>query len=353
MEAPNGHEPSEKGHEAAKAPLTKSDSYGSSASPNQTIVGPFNQPDLKSTKQTTDLDVTDLKLMHHFVTVVSLELSSPENSDFLAMWQVHFVNLGFKHDFLLRGILAVGAYHLAWQNPAHKAEYTFHASRHQSLALMSFQETLANVNDSNCHAIFAFSCLVIIMTFVSSTKDKPSDFTSEVLQWFYLLRGAKIVLDMHSDLIKTSFLKPLVDEWSYTSSTPTYTIPDSERITDLFRICGMSDHDRETSQAYTLAIHSLLSTFTQVSVCRGRGESALLPSFLWPIMLPPKFLESLGERQPEALVVLAHYCVIVYWCEATDNWFMGGWGRYMLGTIKETLPEEWQEHIKWADEQMN
>lgn len=294
----------------------------------------------------------DLKLLHHFTTVVALQLSNIAKPDFVAMWQVHVVKLGLKHDFLLRGILAVSAYHKAWERPEKRADYIFVASRHQSLALTHFQETLANVNESNCHAIFAFSCLIIVMTFASATKDKPSDFTTDMLQWFYLLRGAKIVLDMHADMIKCSFLKPLLDELAHSENTAPHEIPDSDRITDLFRICNMANHDRETSQAYTLAVHSLLSTFTQASVSRRRGEAALLPSFIWPVMLPPKFLELLGEKQPEALVVLAHYCVIVYWTEATDSWFMGGWGRYMLETIKTSLPDEWQEHVRWADEQM-
>lgn len=313
-------------------------------------------PDLVSTKKTTSLDVTDLKLMHYFTTVVSYELSDPTQPDYLALWQVHAIRLGFKHDFLLRGILAVSAYHMGAHRPERKAELDLVASNHQTLALTSFQETLADVDESNCHALFAFSCLIIVMSFASNSKAKPSDFNTEVLQWFYLMRGASIVLHMHSEAIKSSFLKPLLDEMAHTETKAAHTIPDADRITDLFRICGVSSHERETSQAYTMAISSLLSTFTQTSICKSRGEGTVLAGFVWPIQLPPKFVDLLSEKQPEALVILAYYCVIVHWGENGGHlgehevWFLKGWGRYMFETVKDLLPESWHEHLTWPNE---
>ena len=47
---------------------------------------------------------------------------------------------------------------------------------------------------------------------------------SDVLQWFYLLRGANMVLNMHADNIRCSFLKPLIDEMDTVTTTPTITM---------------------------------------------------------------------------------------------------------------------------------
>lgn len=313
-------------------------------------VDPFQQPDLISTRKTTDLDVVDLRLMHHFTTVVALELANVQITESLALWQDHIIKLGFKHDFLLRGILAIAAFHMSYTYPDRKADYDLIGTTHQTLALSAFQETLTHVDESNCHALFAFSCIIIILAFASSTKDKPSDFATDVLHWFYLLRGAQIVLNMHAETIRCSFLRPLLDSMAHMENTAAQAIPDSDRISGLFHICASADHDEETSQAYTLAIHSLLNTFTQASMLKKRGEGTVLASFVWPLNLPPKFLDLLSEKRPQAMIVLAHYCVLVFWGETTDSWFMGGWGRYMLETIKDSVPEAWQNHLKWPDE---
>lgn len=308
-------------------------------------------PDLISTRKpgTTDLDIVDLRLLHRFTVIIALDLSNPSKPDTLRLWQDHLVKLAFKHDFLMRGILAVAAYHYAYDRPDRRDEYALIASRHQSLALSSFQEALQRVDESNCHALFGFSCLIIIMTFASSTKSKSTDFNTDVLQWFHLLRGAKIVLDMFSDAIKCSFLKPLLDEMAYTENAAAYAIPGADRITDLFRICSLGNHERETASAYNLAIHSLLSTFTQASICRDRGDSTILASLVWPVNLPPLFVDLLSEKQPEALVILAHYCVLIHWSDTSD-WFVNGWGRYMLETIQDSVPVAWAEHLKWPEE---
>ncbi|KAK5283457.1 hypothetical protein LTR40_001714 [Exophiala xenobiotica] len=317
---------------------------------SQNVVDPFQQPDLVSTKKTTDLDVTDLRLMHHFTTVVAPDLANAQTPEGLALWQVHAVRLGLKHHFLLRGILAVAAFHLGFVHPDRKGEYDLIGTTHQSIGLADFQDTLAHVDESNCHALFAFSCLLIVLAFASSTKDKPRDFNTDVLHWFYLLRGANIVLNMHSETIRSSFLKPLLDEMSHSETTAAYTLPDTDQITKLFRICNSTEHDKETAHALDLSIHSLLSTFIQASVLRARGDGTILTTFVWPINLPPKFLDLLGEKQPAAMVVLAHYCVLIHWAEAkdtNDTWFINGWAKYILESVQESVPEAWQEHLQW------
>ncbi|EXJ80020.1 hypothetical protein A1O3_08306 [Capronia epimyces CBS 606.96] len=308
-----------------------------------------SQPDLVSTKQTTDLDITELRLMHHFTSVVAPDLANAQTAEALALWQVHVVKLGFKHHFLLRGILAVSAFHLAYLHPDKRADYELIGTTHQSIGLSEFHDTLAKVDETNCHAMFAFSCLLIILTFASSAKETPKDFTTDVLRWFYLLRGANVVLNLYAETIRCSFLKPLLDEMGHIETTAAYIFPDTDQITKLFRICSSPEHDKETSQAYDLAIHSLLSTFVQASLLRQRGDGTVLATFVWPLNLPPKFLDLLGEKQPEAMTILAHYCVLIYWGESHENdtWFINGWAKYMLATVEESLPDSWQEQIKW------
>lgn len=287
--------------------------------------------------------------MHHFILQTAYDLANHRTGEALALWQVQAPMLGFKHDFLLRGILAVSALHAAYMFPHRKMEYDLKASTHQSLALQSYQEVLTHVDNSNCHALFLFSCLIIVMAFASSIKDEASDFQTDILHWFYLLRGCNEVIKLHNEILSAGFLKPLLDELNYTENHAAYDIPDAERITDLFAICNAAGQEREVNQAYTLAIHSLLSTFIQASILRKRGEGMVLASFVWPINLPPRFLELLGEKQPQALVILAHYCVLIYWGEVNNTWFMVGWARYMLDTIRASIPDDWHEHLNWPE----
>ena len=158
-----------------------------------------------------------------------------------------------------------------------------------------------------------------------------------------------MVLNMHHDTIRCSFLKPLLDEMAHMENIAAYRFPDTEQITKLFRVCSSAEHDKDTAQAIDLAIHSLLSTFIQASLLKTRGDGTVLATFVWPINLPPKFLDLLSEKQPEAMVILAHYCVLINWGETKteDTWFIAGWAKYMLETIRESIPDVWQEQLTW------
>ena len=304
-------------------------------------------PDLLSTKRSTDLDIADLELLHHFVTVTALQLSSRNSPDADALWQVHAVRLGFKHEFLLRGILAVGALHLGFLNPDQRAAYELKASTHQEIALQSFRDTLSRVDETNCHALFAFSCLIVVMAFASPRKDDPQ---SEILHWFHLVRGCHSVVQLHWELLRQSFLSPLLNEMAYQSTKAAHNVEDADRIIDLHTICRDPTQSREVSQAYSTAIHELLGVFIHASVLRSRGEGSVLAAFVWPINLPPKFLELLAEQRPEAMVILAHYCVLLHWAgDEEEEWFLKGWSRYTFDTIKASVGESWHPSLAWPE----
>jgi hypothetical protein len=286
--------------------------------------------------------------MHHWSAVLSVSLASNPTPEARALWQTHAVALGFKHEFLLRGILAASALHLSHLHPDFKQSYDLKASTHQGIALSLFQEALADVDESNCQALFAFSCLLVVIAFASSSKKDASDLQTDVLHWFHLLRGGNSVLTMHRETLANSLFSSLLNEMRHTENTSAHNVKDADRIIGLIKVCCLSQ-DSDVSQAYALAIHDLLSTFIQASTLRNRGEGSLLASFVWPVNLSPKYLELLTEQQPEALVILAHYCVLIQWCDEDQEWFVKGWARFMLDTIKVSLPEDWLPAITWPD----
>lgn len=54
------------------------------------------------------LDIPDLKLLHFWTMSTAPTISVPAHGD---IWQTKMVEVGFKHHFVLHGILAVAAIH--------------------------------------------------------------------------------------------------------------------------------------------------------------------------------------------------------------------------------------------------
>jgi len=311
-------------------------------------IDPFLLPNLESTRRTTDLAIGDFELLHHFSTVTYATLADACASvDNRELWQVHAVRLGFKHGFLLRAILTVAALHLRYLYPLRSAHYELMASTHQNFALETARDALTSVDENNCHAIFTFSCLIVIMTSASLRKQAGIEAHQEILEWFFLLRGCNSVLQLHWDTLRNSFLYPLLDEVHQTETKATHSIKDADRIMELLKTCCYSGltGDPEASKAYAMTVYELMKTFSQVSVLRDRGQGLILSCCIWPNTIPQKYLELLAGQEPQALVILAHYAVLLHW--ADNEWFMRGMARYLLDTIKSSVGEEWQGALQW------
>jgi hypothetical protein len=58
----------------------------------------------------------------------------------------------------------------------------------------------------------------------------------------------------------------------------------------------------------------------------------------WSFQIPAEFLELLEARRPFALVILAHYAVILH--HLKSSWWMGDWGNRILQEIGNILEPE-------------
>jgi hypothetical protein len=56
-------------------------------------------------------------------------------------------------------------------------------------------------------------------------------------------------------------------------------------------------------------------------------------------------MELIAARRPEALILLAHYCLLL---NKVDNvWWLRGISRHLLKSIHATIGEEWEGWIAW------
>lgn len=68
--------------------------------------------------------------------------------------------------------------------------------------------------------------------------------------------------------------------------------------------------------------------------------------FAWRAVIPPGFVDMSESNQPEALVVLASFCVLLH----TQNWrwWIEGWSSNMLRAIERSLDDDWMPLLSWS-----
>lgn len=94
-------------------------------------------------------------------------------------------------------MLALAALHKASHENADSVKYTSACMHYQSRCLREYQARLDSIDDENCHAIFAVSALMHIMT-ITMSRGGPSLMPTSTLETlvtsYNLLKGLEAVL---------------------------------------------------------------------------------------------------------------------------------------------------------------
>lgn len=292
-----------------------------------------------------DLRMGDLELLHYFTTETCFTLSNQPRSH--RLWQVAVPQEAFHHDFLMRGILAVAALHLSCLRPEKQDDYRRVAVQHQDLALSTFRSIMPAISQSNSNAFFAFSSLIVVLALAAPRTPNSLAFTEtsqEPAEWLPLIRGVHSVLMSVWPWIQNGSLGGLLPDGLDVLSSRGLAETANDRFIQLSRLCENASGEQDVLEAYSETIQGLRACYVKL-YAKNLNECEVSIAFLWPAMIPRKFNMMLHSRAPEALIILAHYCVILQHLEG--YWWKKGWIGHLMASIYRELDQSWHSWIQW------
>ena len=308
--------------------------------------------------QATDLNVTDLRLLHHWTISASMGFGDKPGDE--KQWQVEIPKIAYKHPFLMRGILAISALHLSRILPDEQQNSLLIAAYHQDMALPSYRGIIydadKNMTDQNCHAVIAFASLTSAHSLAcprppGSILSSERYSLAEVSEWLHLQRGARRMLTMAGHEIAKgpmAFQLRTVQEPIDTSYNPEDF--HLAALESLFRqLEGSSLKQDEEIGIYYTTLALLRESFaTPFLPCQTLGVK--LSIYMWVDKIPERYLELLSEHKPGALVLLAHLCVLLK--KGSRYWYMDGAAERIASTIEDVLEDQWKSWISWPLERI-
>ncbi|KAK9482438.1 hypothetical protein V1527DRAFT_455042 [Lipomyces starkeyi] len=90
-------------------------------------------PVAKETQGGPVLDAVDSAILQHYFTSTYMSFATSDETE--SIWRVTVPELASRNRFLMHGILACSAQHLAYLNPTQQQEYTVRACSHQDKAV--------------------------------------------------------------------------------------------------------------------------------------------------------------------------------------------------------------------------
>ncbi|ETS81539.1 hypothetical protein PFICI_06541 [Pestalotiopsis fici W106-1] len=326
------------------------------------------------------LDPIQLQLLHNYSTSTCYTLSS--YVPLRTMWRISVPQLGFSTSFVMRAILALSALHMAHntRTPSSAERYLSIARCEHDAALRTATELLRNVTAANCAPLFIFS---IITFFYTMASPRPAAHMllldgSGVPDWLVLLRGLRHISEAAADELLAgpfaaafAFGRMRLDQCQSLRSTlpPSsawFSTVASVQLATLRQLVAVAVAESQT----LLTLY--LDTIDTLEMCFAKAQNRLPTMDLrtldandssttsdakettlvlaWPYLASNEYIEMLGQRQGVAMVILAHYCVLLQ--SLNGCWWMQGWPSYLIENIWQALDAQHRLWIQWPMEEV-
>ncbi|KAE8449728.1 hypothetical protein EG329_007503 [Mollisiaceae sp. DMI_Dod_QoI] len=322
------------------------------------------------------LNLTDLELLHNYITSTAFTLHTDPAMKIL--WRINVPQLGFQNGFVMRGILALSALHMARYKPEQKDSYMSQATAHHQEGLRITTGLLSSITKENCTALYLFSALTLYITLASPRK--PGDFLlvgeNGIADWLYLVKGTNYIIESSEGYLFSGPLGPMfkagrrrteIRERLLASSSKTQDNDPPDPLTELSSLITETSPDRQNLPIYTTAINTLRKSFVFHSYYHYRHQetpsSTPTPTpppppaghetadiFYWVFRLPDAYLALLKQHTQESLAILAYFCVVLK--RLDGHWWMEGWSAHLVEKIWGLLDEEHRLWIRWPIEEI-
>ena len=214
-----------------------------------------------------------------------------------------------------------------------------------------FNTARVEVDASNCVPILLFSSMLgqqlLADTLAKRDPDALEGFIAHYVQCVEVHRGIYTIATSAWPLLMESELEPILTM----SRNLTSRQPKGEDCVPVLVIvesaAGMSEEEKEACRT---ALHYLQIGLDTVQAEDNAPISRYQMICEWTMLVPPTFTRLLAMKQPVALVVLAHYAILLH-C-GRHLWQVGDAGKYILDVVGGYLGPAWAQMLELPRKRM-
>lgn len=296
-----------------------------------------------STISCGNMDPLSRRLLRNWATVTALTISRNELDK--PIWQTIVLRQALRNPYLLHGVLAISALHLAFDDNTkehERGELIKTAESHQSEAIRFFTREFGKEPQNNLEN-FVLSSLLIGFAFAFPLAFSQGEESSGALEGIIrIITLIKSTMNLSSPMlmgVKSEEMSHLthVDEHNLGGSKGT-----CPGICKLYEVNGSYVQDHSDREVFGRVISQLEDLFSNMD---GDVEP-VSTVFMWMCEIPTQFQCSLQQRHPFALAIFSYYCVALH--RLRGLWWIPSWGQRVVNAIKKELSSEWKTYIESA-----
>ncbi|KAH8819487.1 hypothetical protein F5884DRAFT_760673 [Xylogone sp. PMI_703] len=300
-------------------------------------------------RRALNLNLADLELLHNYSTSTCYSLSS--NPILRTLWKINVPQLGFAYGFVMRGILALSALHLAYFRRERRDYYVSQAILHHQSGLRVAISLLPHINAENCTAVYLFSAMTFIFALANPRTSDEFFLVSEhgMPEWPSLLQGTKSIIQSSYHILHSGSLGPMFEAGRRRVEIRDQTVIEWQHLGEIRKLLISTVADQRLLDVYIAAAEELERSFVAF-FNRDLEDFEGTDIFVWLFRSSEEYLSLLKNKAQEALSLFAYSCVLLRKLE--KHWWMEGWSTHMLEWIYYSLDKEHRLWIQWPIEEI-
>ncbi|KAJ5287542.1 C6 transcription factor [Penicillium angulare] len=323
-----------------------------SKSPSEELIDSQDEIQHDGDPQQTDTNhytLEDLQLMHQFSTETYKSLCGDLSDK--AGWQSLIPKLAYTNEFLMHGILALAALHMAAtttesNNPV---SYLDVALRYNSLSFGPFRNALDNLTPQNCDAVYAYSAIITVIGVALPTlhgrfREERVSTVENMVTFFDLLQGATSISRISAPWLQAS----IFEKYSFWEMAVADIDIETGRALDQLDQLNQLDVDQDTEeQKINHEAIELLRTCFAKFVYSPHPVTIMA----WLGYVQKEFISRLRLRRPVELLIFMHWGVLLDEFGA-HFWWAEGSGKALVAEVVLELKTgihdaRWEEALEW------
>lgn len=284
-----------------------------------------------------ELNQDELELLSNWCSTTYESFSSAYTFD-PKVWKSIIIRTALSHPALLEGIFALSALQLAYRSTRHddllNSAYTHKKNAQSGLHELETADRGVPFMLCNILVVFEFAGIQRFPPSSSSFSSSSSSALDDMSQIFLKLRAS------------TTNLAELVNETreqKVAKEAPSPAMPSTFGLAILMlRRLNTQHDDLGKKPIYDQAINQLASCLEYMAW----GSKPGIVELSWFLIISDEMMGLIADRQPMALTILAHYCVILY--HLRNQWWVADLGTGVLKDISHLLGPEQLPAISWV-----
>jgi hypothetical protein len=256
--------------------------------------------------------------------------------------------------YLMHQMLALAALHLSHKKPARAAFHHAEATALQIQALTLFDEEMSTPGIQNPEAMLLFSSFLSLYALgeaVITSQHNAEGFLDRFVSYLNLHRGVKAITEQCWENLLQSSLGTIFRRTTQNMDSAASQPHERANTVEVLLSCLLSQSDLSTTS--TEACHEAVRWLKLTYQIDGPADSTEIRQtgnlvWVWPILLPGAFTELLLKRQPEALIILCYYAVLLH--QRRGMWLVGNAGRLLIESTAKSLGSYWSHWLEWPNE---